>query len=243
MRSKLLQQCLSVALPSSCVLCGAPDDETLCAVCTARFLHQQKTRCSQCGNLLGKHLQESNPICGHCLKTPPDYDQTWIAADYEAPLDQLVLSFKFASRLALGPVFARLLRNAITQANTANDGLPDLIIPMPLASKRLIERGFNQALEIARPLAKMLDIPLASRLCTRGKETLPQTLLPLKERAKNVRNAFIVAPESHAVVKDKHIAIVDDVMTSGATLNALARELKRAGASRVSTLVVARALN
>ena len=241
MRSGLLQQCLSVALPSSCVLCGTPDNASLCMDCRTRFFQQHTSRCTQCGNLLNS-ADDATATCGHCLKTPPAYDQTWIAADYVPPLDQLVLSLKFASQLALAPLFARLLHNAVQASGFVSGTRPDLIVPMPLCGTRLRERGFNQALEIARPLARLLDIPLATRLCRRDRDTHSQSLLPLKERAKNVRNAFTVAPASQNQINGRHIAIVDDVMTTGATLNELANTLKRAGASRVSNLVVARAL-
>ena len=156
MRSGLLQQCLSVALPSSCVLCGTPDNASLCMDCRTRFFQQHTSRCTQCGNLLNS-ADDATATCGHCLKTPPAYDQTWIAADYVPPLDQLVLSLKFASQLALAPLFARCCTTpfklpVLSAAPAGSDR------SMPLCGTRLRERGFNQALEIARPLARLLDI-------------------------------------------------------------------------------------
>jgi ComF family protein len=144
---------------------------------------------------------------------------------YEFPCDGLVQALKYRARLALAGFFARSL---------ASRTLPeaDLIVPMPLHPKRLAERGFNQALEIARHLGR----PIAPRGVLRVKHTPPQTELPYEERAKNVRGAFLCTLD----LSGASVAVLDDVMTTGATLNELARALKRAGAARVENLVIAR---
>jgi ComF family protein len=168
-------------------------------------------------------------VCGSCLKRPPHFDATLALWRYEFPCDGLVQALKYRARLALAGFFARSL---------ASRPLPafDVIVPMPLHAKRIAERGFNQALEIARGLARHRGMPIAPRGVLRVKDTLPQTDLPYEERAKNVRGAFLCKLD----LSGASIAVLDDVMTTGATLNELARALKRAGATRVENLVVAR---
>ena len=138
-------------------------------------------------------------------------------------------ALKYRARLALAGFFACTLTSR---------PLPevDLIVPMPLHPKRLAERGFNQALEIARGLRRHLGTPIEPRGVLRVKDTLPQTMLPYEERAKNVRGAFLCKLD----LSGTSVAVVDDVMTTGATLNELARALKRAGATRVENFVIAR---
>jgi ComF family protein len=174
--------------------------------------------------------------CGTCLSIPPSYDATIFAVDYVPPLDHLVLQLKFSARLPLAPWFAGLLRDAIL----ARPGLPlpDLLCPVPLGPSRLVERGFNQALEIARPLAAMLGAPLHPRLAARQVDTRAQSGVSPHERAENIRGAFAIADPD--LVDGRHVGIVDDVMTSGSTLEELAATLKRCGAARVTNLVFAR---
>lgn len=232
---------LSVALPSSCALCGANDANGLCSDCNAQFFNQPPIRCAQCANRLPTVLSTSTSRCGSCLKQAPAFDATWVVADYAPPLDRLVLSLKFTSQLSLAPILARLMFDTFTNRQNQDIGLPDIIIPMPLAPQRLSSRGFNQSLEIARPFAHLLKVPLTKRLAIRVRETSSQSLLPLKARAKNVRGAFTLSDTAVEKIRGKHIGVVDDVMTSGTTLSELARTLKRFGAGRVSNFVVARA--
>jgi ComF family protein len=165
------------------------------------------------------------------LSHPPAYDRVCAAFTYDFPADALVQALKYRSMLAIAPLFGGAIADSL-------DERPDAIIPMPLADARLRERGFNQAQEIARHAAKLTGIPLLPRACRKVRDTQPQAALPWKERAKNVRKAFVCDED----FSGKHLAVVDDVMTTGATLNELARNLKKAGASRVTGLVVARTL-
>ena len=179
-----------------------------------------------------RHLQ----ICGVCLTNPPAYDATVAAVDYTAPLDHLALQLKFSARLPLAPWFAEMLRDAVL----ARSGLPlpDLLCPVPLGATRLVERGFNQALEIARPLAAVLGVPLHPTLAVRQRETRAQSGVSPHERAENIRGAFGV--EDPDLIAGRHVGLVDDVMTSGHTLDELAATFKRFGAARVTNLVFAR---
>ncbi|MTV38314.1 ComF family protein [Duganella radicis] len=175
-------------------------------------------------------------LCGKCLADPPAFDRTLVAADYAIPVDQLVLQLKFGHRLALAPLCARLLRDAVL--SHPDYTLPALLCPVPLGPRRLAERGYNQALEIARPLARSMGVALHAQLVMRLNETAAQSSVTPEQRRQNIAGAFVV-PDA-ALVAGRHIGVVDDVMTSGQTLNELAATLKRHGAACVSNLVFAR---
>jgi ComF family protein len=227
-------------LPSSCALCGEVcgegDDEMLCAGCAAQFFGDASciARCRCCANPLP--TPEVGALCGACGAHPPAFDVTLVAADYAIPIDQLVLQLKFGHRLAVAALFARLLRDAVLRQ--PGFVLPALLCPVPLGPRRLAERGYNQSLEIARPLARSLGVALHPRLAGRVRETVAQSSVAPAQRQQNIAGAFAV-PDP-ALVRGRHVGIVDDVMTSGRTLNELAATLKRHGAARVSNLVFAR---
>ncbi|MET0983067.1 MAG: ComF family protein [Telluria sp.] len=233
----LLPALANALLPCSCALCGELAAHVVCGHCRARYATPQGSRCPCCANPLGPGTH-AGLRCGACLAEPPAFDATVAAVDYAAPLDALVLGLKFGAQLPLAPMFGELLRDAVlVQPGWA---LPDVLCPVPLGPRRLRERGFNQALEIARPLARALGIGLQPRLATRVVETVAQSGVSPRERARNIRGAFEVAPGMAQLVHGRHVGVVDDVMTSGHTLNELAVTLKAAGAARVSNLVFAR---
>ncbi|WP_050466711.1 ComF family protein [Herbaspirillum chlorophenolicum] len=229
-------------LPSSCALCGDAGRDTLCTPCRQRFFTRQHRRCIQCAlpmPAVGKELR-----CGACLKNKPAFDATIVATDYFAPSDQLVLALKFSGDLRLAPLLAELIRNAALRSPLPGSDiqlpLPTMLAAVPLGRARLQERGFNQALEIAKPLSRLLDIQLHPYLLERVKETQAQSGLPLVARGRNIRKAFVVPYDAMDHVRGRHVGIVDDVMTTGETLNELAATLKRFGAKRVTNLVFAR---
>ncbi|HAT32506.1 MAG TPA: amidophosphoribosyltransferase [Janthinobacterium sp.] len=226
---------LRALLPAACALCGAACAGLVCAPCQAGFFGPGPARCRQCANPLADAAAE---LCGRCLSHPPAFDATLVAVDYAAPLDQLPLQLKFGARLALAALFAQLLRDAVLER--PDFVLPDLLCPVPLGPGRLAERGFNQALEIARPLARALGMPLYPALAARAHETRAQTRVAPHERGRNIARAFSVAPGAAALLRGRHVGIVDDVITSGQTLGELAATFKRYGAARVSNLVFAR---
>lgn len=239
-------------LPTSCALCGLGSDDTLCPECAAQFFGASVAvaRCDCCANPLGAAPEQERQgrsgeqargasvhgLCGLCATHRPAFDVTLTAADYAPPVDQLVLQLKFGHRLALAALFARLLRDAVLRQ--PGFVLPALICPVPLGPRRLAERGYNQALEIARPLARGLGVALHPRLTARVRETAAQSGVAPEQRQHNIAGAFAI-PDA-ALVRGRHIGIVDDVMTSGRTLDELAAMLKRHGAARVSNLVFAR---
>lgn len=171
--------------------------------------------------------------CGDCLSQPPALTHTRAVFVYGFPLDRLVPRFKFHRDLAAGRLMADLMVETLASAPR-----PDAIVPVPLHTHRLRQRGYDQALELARPLAAALALPLRSDLLLRVRATAPQSELDAGQRRRNVAKAFIVAP--HAPLPD-HVALVDDVMTTGATLHAAARSLLGAGVRRVDAWVCARA--
>lgn len=229
---------LPTLLPSCCALCGQHGDSTLCALCQERFCHLRPIRCLQCARPLPAAGAPDGARCGVCLLQPPAFDATIAATDYVPPFDQLVLALKFGNQLALAALFARMLRDALLQ--TSQSALPDVLCAMPLSPQRLAERGFNQALEVAKPLARALGIPLAPTLVARVRDTRAQAMLRTEERQRNVRNVFALSPQAQQHLQGRHIGVVDDVITTGATLNELAAVLKRHGAARVTNFVFAR---
>jgi ComF family protein len=229
-KAAVLNQCAKVGrsvLPSSCVLCGVgTPDGRMCAGCDAELPRFASARCVVCALPL-----TSAAVCGACLDRPPSYDSVSAAYAYAFPVDALIHAYKYGGDLSLAPLLASALVRAPRPA-------VDAIIPMPLAPARLRERGFNQAHELARYLGRVLRLPVVANGCRKVTETPPQAALPWKERARNVRGAFVCDVDLAGL----RVAIVDDVMTTGATLNELARNLKHAGALHVSGWVVARTL-
>lgn len=170
--------------------------------------------------------------CGECLRHPPALAHTRAVFVYGFPLDRLVPRLKFHRDLAAGRLMAALMAEALATAPR-----PDAILPVPLHPRRLRQRGYDQALELARPLAEALSLPLRTDLLQRSRPTAPQSELHAAERQRNVARAFVVPP---AITPPAHVCLIDDVMTTGATLQAAARVLLSAGALRVDAWVCAR---
>ncbi len=219
---------LAALLPASCLLCGLDAGaDALCPGCIADLPALPAERCPVCA-LPSPAAQP----CGDCLAHPKHYDATHAAWRYGDPLDQLIQQLKYARRLAAVDFLARSL------PAQPSSPPPDLIVPVPLAPRRLAERGFNQAVELARPLARATGARLLLTGIRRERDTPPQAALPWQARARNIRHAFACDLD----LTGKTVWLVDDVMTTGATLNELAAVIKRHGAARVECRVVARAL-
>ena len=172
-------------------------------------------------------------LCGRCLRKSPSFDETHAPFLYDDSLRYLITQLKFHRHYK----HARLLGTLLARYLAETAELPECIIPVPLHRNRYRQRGFNQAIEIARHLSSQLSIPLLLNACIRDRDTAHQTELPAKQRLKNMRRAFSAAKP----LAYQHVAIVDDVMTTGATIGALAIELKRQGVNRVDVWVCARA--
>ena len=219
--------CLDALLPRACLLCGERARSALCAGCTADLPRLCGPLCPVCATPLAAPA----PACGGCLKAPPAFDATLAPLRYAYPIDGLVRNLKYRCRLASADFFVQAMLAGKQPAGT-------LIAPVPLSAGRLKERGFNQALEIARPLARALRLPLDATSLARTLETLPQSSLPWRARKGNVRHAFACTRD----LTGARVIVVDDVMTSGATLDAVARTLKDHGAAHVTNWVATRAL-
>ncbi len=208
-----------------------PNIHAVCRACLNDLPWHPKTSCPQCG------LASDGNICGSCLSSTPDFDATRAVFLYSFPIDAMMVRYKYGNMLNLSNAFGEFLAEKITPT-VLNHNHVDLIIPMPMHPARIKERGFNQAHEIAKVLTKNCREKLDFKSAERVKLTPPQASLPLKERVKNIKGAFAV----NADMTNKRIAIVDDVMTTGASLNELAKILKKTGASHVECWVIARTL-
>ncbi|RKU00987.1 amidophosphoribosyltransferase [Burkholderia sp. Nafp2/4-1b] len=247
----LAARVVALAWPNRCALCGNLSRTVICSACDAAHWNEARLRCDVCAVPLGvgrprlhgararhgKSGSASAYRCDACRATPPPFDATLALADYRAPLDALARSLKFHARLALGAEFAARLAQRIDDTDAMHEaGGFDVIAPVPLSHGRLVARGYNQAWAIARPLARRLGVHADAALLARVAETAPQSRLDRRARRDNVMAAFAVAGD----VAGRHVALVDDVMTSGATLAAAAHALKTAGAARVTNLVALR---
>jgi ComF family protein len=191
------------------------------------------TCCRQCA-LPGA----SDAICGQCLRDTPRFDRTLAAFEYRFPLDRLVQSFKFRADLKLVDFFVAAMAARVSPAISATTRLPDLLVALPLANQRLRERGFNQSALLADGLARVIGRPVAHGAMLRIRETPPQSGLDRPARIKNIRGAF----DCRDNLTGKHVALIDDVMTTGATLSEAASVLKKAGAQQVDAWVLSRAV-
>lgn len=216
-------------LPPRCLLCGEPgaDGRDLCRDC-AEALPWNRHACPRCA----LPLPQSEPVCGECLRRPPPLARAHAACVYGFPFDRLVPRFKFHHDLAAGRLMAELLGESL-----ADLARPQAIVPIPLHASRLRKRGYDQALELAKPVARELGIPLLADALLRVRPTSPQSELDAEARQRNLRHAFAARP---GVALPGHVALIDDVMTTGATLNAAAKVLLRAGVTRVDAWVCAR---
>jgi ComF family protein len=233
MFESFLRQLQSWIFPSICILCYQLTETAtdLCADCKSE-LPWVKQACYRCGQAFAG---DTAMPCAHCLKSEPFYDNTFALCQYRSPIDHLITAAKFNNKL----VYLRLLGELIAERTKIwyNQGaLPSLIIPVPLHGRRLRERGYNQALEIARPVARLLGIPLDYWSCERVRVTAAQSNLRAKERGPNIKNAFTLKYPIRAT----HVAIIDDVVTTGHTVAELSRVLKTAGVAKVDVWCCAR---
>ncbi|MEI8209244.1 MAG: ComF family protein [Methylococcales bacterium] len=220
-------------LPPTCILCGNPgfNSRDLCEHCYQR-LARNRDCCYRCAERFSVPIITPQ-LCGKCLSSPPAFDETLAPFVYQGEMRHLITTLKYGTQTKN----ARLLGLLLTDYLKENAQLPELIIPVPLHKVRYRERGFNQTIEIATTLSKTLNIPLNSSACIRTENTPHQVALNAQQRQINITNAFkIIKP-----INVQHIAIVDDVMTTGATVNELANELKKTGVSRIDIWACAKA--
>ena len=222
----------ALRLPSLCALCHGWGPQRVCPACVKRWAGAA-FRCARCA--IGTPTATAQ--CGACVLNPPPYAGAVAAFDYATPWDGLIARFKFNEALDLVPSMTQQLLCAIRATGVT---LPELLLPVPLSESRLRERGYNQAWEIARRLGKALALRADAHLLLRTKDTPHQLALPPSARAANVRGAFAVEPLRLREVRGKHVALIDDVLTTGATAAEISRTLLRAGAAAVQIWVLAR---
>lgn len=223
-----LRKAARVVFAPRCLLCGerGHDGRDLCAACTLA-LPWNRSACLRCALPL-----PAPATCGACLQTPPALTETHAVFVYGFPLDRLVPRLKFHHDLAAGRLLSELMATGLCAVTR-----PAAVVPVPLHASRLRRRGYDQALELARPLARSLQVPLLADLLVRTRATSAQSELDAGARQRNLRQAFAVHAKA---ALPAHVALVDDVMTTGATLQAAANSLRRAGVARVDAWVCAR---
>lgn len=244
---ELAKKLLSSLFPSRCLLCQKTvKQEThsvaieICSECFQR-LPQNKVNCSHCALPLPDDLS-NNRLCGRCIKKPPVFDYAYSPLRYEDDVIRLMHQLKFGEKITYSRTFGEMLFQLLSQKLLQGDnqlGLskPDCLLPVPLHHSRLRQRGFNQSIELARVISKRFNIPIEYDAVRRNRSTTSQMGLDAKARRKNIKGAFSVKHKLTA----KHVLIIDDVMTTGSTVNELAKTLKRNGVKHVGVLSFARA--
>jgi ComF family protein len=224
---------LPALYPTRCLLCGTTETggAGLCVECE-NFLPRNEVACARCALPLPS-TSGTNLICGNCQKKAPPFDQIIAPFYYLQPLNYFISEFKFQSRLVYGRLLADLMLGELKQ-NAIK--MPDLLLPVPLHKSGLRQRGFNQSSELCRHLSKHLSIPWSPDLLLKHRETVHQRSLKRKERKKNISGSFRYLGRKAWL----HVALVDDVVTTGATVEAAATVLKAAGVQRVDVWAVCR---
>jgi ComF family protein len=215
-----------------CAVCRGWCRGALCGDCIARHA-AIVPRCPRCGLRVAGEV----PACAACIAEPPPFVRACCAVDYGFPWDRLIGRFKFGGEVELAGAWAELLLRALpTQERAAVAG----VLPIPLAPRRLAERGYNQAWEVARRVATAIRLPADPALLLRPADGPHQASLPLAQRRQNLRHAFVVDPQRRSWMAGRQVAVVDDVVTSGATAAAAAQTLLAAGAAAVQIWALAR---
>lgn len=225
--------------PNRCAVCHCATAGRLgrvCGDCEARH-GAWRPRCLGCAQWLPAAAADAQARCGRCLREPPPWSRAVAALDYQHPWDSMLGALKFRAGLDLLPWFVQRLRSMLAPSG---EHAAELLIPVPLARARLAERGYNQAWELARRLGRELGLPSHADILERVIDTPHQLSLPRERREANVRGAFLVSPARRTAVATRRVALIDDVMTTGATLAEAARSLHAAGAADVQVWVLAR---
>lgn len=217
-------------IPARCAVCHAWPARAVCDACVQQFA-QPVSRCETCA----LPVTSGHARCGACQTAAPALDRCLAAVAYEYPWADLIAQFKFGGQPGWAGPLVQLMRSAPWVEPVLEDC--DLVVPMPLSAGRLRERGYNQAHELARRLAPAKS---DATLLLRTRETLPQPTLGRAERLRNVQGAFQIDPLRRGTIRGRRVVLVDDVMTSGASLYSAASVLREAGALQVAALVVAR---
>jgi ComF family protein len=237
-----LQNLSQNLLPSKCLLCASTlPNGLLCLGCQLDLPHlSHKNLCQQCG----LQIESLSNFCGHCLHQPPAFESSIIPFAYDYPLNGLIHQFKYRRHLTCGKLLGQMLAEHLKHCAQDDDAwrAPDLLIPAPMHWLKRWQRGFNQAEFLAQHVARELHIPLASGIVKRTHKTPAQKELTRAERQQNLRKAFAISEKNRAHIKGKRIAIIDDVVTTTATVRELSQLLIKAGAKEVQVWALARTM-
>ena len=239
----LLRQAVRFLLPVECAACHRPlaDDPIpyFCSGCWHTIAPPSPSRCARCDRPFVSPLATAfspQHVCHSCHERPPSYTKAWTLYPYRPPLQDAICLFKYKGKVALAAPLTRLMIDRLPPLDNI-----DLIIPVPLHAERLREREFNQSLLLADRIGRHLNIPVSGTALIRTAPAPPQTTLSRKERLKNLRGAFAVSrPES---IVGKHILLIDDVFTTGATVNVCAKTLRKAGSGHVFVMTLGRTVD
>ena len=244
---ELAKKLLSILFPSRCILCRQTVSESavndpvvnkhveICSDC-CKSLPFNKPCCMSCALPLAEDINDE-VLCGSCIKKSPTFDYCYSLFRYEDKIINLVHQLKFGEKISYARTIGEMLFTRLQAEIQLTKEKPECLLPVPLHKARLRQRGFNQSIEIARIVAKKLEIPIEYDVVKRQRSTVTQTGLNAKQRQKNIKGAFRVVGE----INYKHVLIVDDVVTTGSTVNELARVLKKNKVERVGVLSIARA--
>ncbi|MCZ6804000.1 MAG: ComF family protein [Proteobacteria bacterium] len=214
-------------LPGACFFCLTKTRGAWCDECERDFI-LDLARCPVCAQ-----ITVNNNVCGACLKRRPYFTNTEVLYNYQYPANYLIKAFKYNNRPELAISFADIMAKQLSDKPI----LPELLLPVPLHKTRQRERGYNQSLVFANQIAKRMGLKVNSSICSRIKNTEPQSRLPMNTRRRNIKGAFYLK----GVRLPEHIAIVDDVITTGSTVNELAALLRKAGCQHIEVWAIARA--
>jgi len=239
LKAQLSQQ----LFPTQCLLCACTlHGDLLCGDCQYDLPHVYgKNICQQCGLA----CNSLSYFCGHCLSNPPAFSHSFIPFAYEYPLDGLIHKFKYQRHLTSGKLLGQLLADYLQYHAQDQDDwhTPDMIVPAPMHWLKRWQRGFNQAEFLGKQVARALEIPFATHLIQRVQKTPAQKELTRAARQHNLRKAFVIADKHRAAIAGKHIALIDDVVTTTATARALSQLLLKSGAKEVQIWALARTMS
>jgi ComF family protein len=219
---------------ANCILCGGAGDADidLCRDCAAD-LPRNESACVVCAEPLPAAASGGRSVCGECLRDPPPFCSSFVPFRFAYPLDHLVRGLKFRNELPCGRVLGQLFAGRLL---ARREPLPEAIVPVPLAPRRYRQRGYNQASELALAIRRATGVSVKSDVAIRQRETVEQAGLDRKARRRNVTGAFAAVAPMHV----RHVAILDDVVTTGSTVRELAQVLRRAGAEQIEIWAIAR---
>ncbi len=239
MLNKIIPGLIDLIFPLNCALCGrfdpATKEQPLCRNCLEQIPYTHPPFCLKCGRNIRTYSEQG--LCPDCILQPPGFDGAWAFTRYEPPMTNLIRTFKFHNKTSLRKTFTHIARSFIERYSLKLAA--DMLIPIPVHPVRLRERGYNQSELLAHGLAELTGIPLETHILKKHRLIPRQSDLKRKERWTNIQGAFRI--ENSSLIKNRHIFLVDDLLTTGATASVAANALKQAGAANVELIALSAA--